>query len=428
MKVIDLRPDSKLLKSNFDGYKLSLDPVPVLELEISKPDHVRAKTTSEYSLMHSELFLMQNHLVADPWLSYTAYYIDFTFAIKKIHYDHLQTGKLKPLQVVAKLPIQRPSGAGIYNCGFKFISEKFAVFSDGIGNLMIFDTGDRQKSDEWKLASTIQPMDGNGFIVQDSKLLIENGEKFIHCLLLHIEQHHDSKFFNTVEWITIKQIDAKWEIISRRTIQGKGHLYYLSLDPRCKAIVYSSNHGFKYTYDSVNPIVEEPQPTTPESEQKEASVSTFKWSQNGEDITISFKRLPEATKDQYAVKSEPTHIHVQVEDEILINADLFSEVDSELTTWSLENDYIQLNLIKKNAEQIWPYLISGGPSESVEKEPDLLNTASVSDINAQIEECDFDDDGQGNEEYVIGGLHHNYKMSIKFYNFLPIISLVSRAS
>lgn len=33
MKIVELRPDSKLLKGNFDGYKLSLEPIPILKQE-----------------------------------------------------------------------------------------------------------------------------------------------------------------------------------------------------------------------------------------------------------------------------------------------------------------------------------------------------------------------------------------------------------
>lgn len=63
MKIIELRPDSKLLKSNFDGYKLSLEPIPILKLEnISKPHQVAADSATEYSFLHSSLFQLHNHL------------------------------------------------------------------------------------------------------------------------------------------------------------------------------------------------------------------------------------------------------------------------------------------------------------------------------------------------------------------------------
>lgn len=34
-KIVELRPDRNLIRNNFDGYKLSLDPVPLLRQELS---------------------------------------------------------------------------------------------------------------------------------------------------------------------------------------------------------------------------------------------------------------------------------------------------------------------------------------------------------------------------------------------------------
>jgi hypothetical protein len=88
-KIIELRPDSKLLKSNFDGYKLSLEPIPILRLEnVPIPNRISPNLSAgEYSEKHSSLFQLHNHLIADPWLSNTAYYFDVTSSIQKIHYD-----------------------------------------------------------------------------------------------------------------------------------------------------------------------------------------------------------------------------------------------------------------------------------------------------------------------------------------------------
>ena len=415
MKIIELRPDTKLLKSNFDGYKLSLEPIPILRVEnIPKPDHVDPDSSSEYSFLHSSLFQLHNHLIADPWLHNTAYFFDVASTVQKIQYD-ANTGKLKPLQPVFKCSIKRIQGSGgIYNCEIKFISEKYAILSDGIGNLRILETGDRQKSDEWKSLQVLQPLNnGDGFIIQDSKFTIEKGEKFIHCLLLHIEQI-DGKFFNIINWITLKQIEGakSWEETARRTIQGKGNLYYLSLDPKCKSIVYSSNHEYKYTLDTVNEIIEEitTEPVT-ENLQVEESVSPFQWFQNGEDVTINFKRTLEATKDEFSVKCVSRHIEVKHLSETLVNSDLFAEIETDVTTWSLENDFLQLNLVKKEPELFWPYLIPGGPQMEVssDKQPDMLGNAPVSDLNAQMEECDYGDEGMQDDEFFIcKSLLHNF--------------------
>lgn len=199
-----------------------------------------------------------------------------------------------------------------------------------------------------------------------------------------------------------------WEETARRVIQGKGSLHYLSLDPKCKSIVYSSNHEYKFTLDTVNEIITEvaAEPMT-ENPQKEESESPFKWTQDVEDITINFKRVPDSTKDQYNVKCQKSHIEVKCEAELLVDSDLFAEVDTDLTTWSLENDFMQLNLVKKDADLIWPYLTPGGPMQDVnsEKHPEL-NNAPISDLNSQMEECDYGDEGHQDEEFFIG----NFKL------------------
>lgn len=88
-KVLELRADPKLLKSNFDGYKLSLEPIPILRLEnVPVPQRITPNLSAgEYSEKHSSLFQLQNHLINDPWLSNTAYYLDVSSSIQKVHYD-----------------------------------------------------------------------------------------------------------------------------------------------------------------------------------------------------------------------------------------------------------------------------------------------------------------------------------------------------
>lgn len=223
--------------------------------------------------------------------------------------------------------------------------------------------------------------------------------------MVHIEQD-DGKFFNVVNWITLKQPEGSksWEEVARRTLKGKGSLHYLSLDPQCKSVVYSSNHAYKFTADSVNEVIEEaPVESAIENLQVDDSENAFAWTQKGEDITISFKKIPDATKSLFNVESLQSHIKVKYESEFLINSDLFAEVDVDLTNWTLEKDFMQLSLVKRNADLIWPYLIPGGPpmEANSDKQPELLNTAPVVDFNSQMEDCDFDGLRE-DEEFFIG--------------------------
>jgi hypothetical protein len=407
MKVVDLRPDSKLLKPNFDGYKLSLQPIPILKIEDINVQKIQPNSSTEYSFLHSFLFQLHNHLVADPWLANTSYYIDSSLTVNKIAYDN-QFGKLKPQISVYKFKSSRKEAEeGSYNAELKFISEKYALISDGNGFLQIIDTGDRQRNDEWKKIDALQPLDEQSFIVQDAKFAMDKGEKIIHCLLLHVE-HVEEKFYNFVNWISLKEDGGtkKWNCIARRTLKGKGSLYYLSLDVHCHSIVYSSNHEYKYVFDNVNEIVdEEPAPMEiAENPQAAESVNTFQWSQNGEDLTINFNTIPDATNDMYHVKCLQSHIEVRCGEQVLVKSDLFAEIDVDLTTWTLENDFLQLNLIKRNPDLIWPYLIPSGPIETPpnDKPGQPFNSQPVADLNTQMEECDYGDgDGNINDEYFI---------------------------
>lgn len=434
MKVLDLRPDPKLLKTNFDGYKLSLETTPVLKLEnISKPLKI-SQTSSEFSFLHSILFSLHNHLVSDPWLSNTAYYIDHSLTIYKVFYQS-NSGKLNSSAVFKfKNNNQSPTKKkeGTFNAEIKFISEKYALISDGTGSLLIVDTGDRQKNDEWKKIDSINPLDDddNGFILQDAKFTIENGEKTIHSLLLHIKQI-DDKFYNIIDWITLQEDTntKKWKSISNRRIKGKGTLYYLSFDIYCTSIVYSSNHEYKYVFDSVNEIVEEPTPSEVVPMQTDESVINFQWSQKKEEITINFNRIAEATKDMYNVKCLQSHIEIKCEEEFLIDSDLFAEIDIDLTTWSLENDYLQLNLVKRQPELIWPYLTPTGPKEisSGCKKTQLLSSHQpVADLNTQMEECDYGDDGRQNDEYFIGkNINFFFKFTLTLIFFIEQLDSTS---
>lgn len=69
-----------------------------------------------------------------------------------------------------------------------------------------------------------------------------------------------------------------------------------------------------------------------------------------------------------------------------------------------QNNFLQVSLIKKNADLIWPYFIPGGPAESNDNgdnEP-LGSSAPVSNLTTQIEECDLGVNGQIANEFFIG--------------------------
>lgn len=405
MHIIELRADPKLLKNNFDGYKLNLDPIPILKHELtesSKPEIKRPNISdSQYSFLHQELFMFHNHLAVDPWLSRTAYFIDDAWKVQRVQYD-VDTGKLKPPSSVFKIA-KKSRNPNDYNCDLKFVSEKFALLSDGKGNLFLFDTGDRLKNTEWKMLFTCQALDqeDQGFLIEDVKLQIESEVKNIHCILRWIQQS-ENEFETVLNWIVLKQGPEGWKKHSTRTLKGKGSCYYASLDPKCQGIVLSGKNTFKFIQDSINPIKEPEQEKQEEKNpQSEPSVENFSWTQNDEDITVNFKEIQGAETEDFHVKCESKRMEVSYKTEVLVSSDLFGEIDVDLTTWSLQNNFLQVTLIKKDPSLIWPLLIPGGPFENHDNKQSqhLLNSEPVTHLGDQTDECDV---AEGEDEYFIG--------------------------
>jgi hypothetical protein len=338
----------------------------------------------------------------DPWLARTAYFIDESWKVQRIQYD-LESGKLKPPSSVSKIP-KKTRESNDYNCDLKFVSEKFALLSDGKGNLHLFDTGDRLKNSEWKSLFSCSALDQEqGFLIEDVKLQIESEVKNIHCILRWIQQT-ENEFETVLNWIVLQHGAEGWLKYSTRTLKGKGSCYYASLDPKCQGIVVSGKNSFKFIQDSLNPI-QEVEPEKPAAdEQSTPSLDNFSWTQNDEDITINFKAIEGAeTTADYHVKCESKRLEVTYKTETLVSSDLFQEIDADLTTWSLQNDFLQVTLIKKDPALIWPLLIPGGPPENHDNKQNqhLLNSEPVSHLGDQTEECDV---AEGEDEYFIGKL------------------------
>ncbi|VBB34165.1 unnamed protein product, partial [Acanthocheilonema viteae] len=70
---IDVKPDPTLLDSNFDGYKLSLDPFPIYSYPLKTPVRELQTTNIQYGFEHIKLFSDINYLTYDRHASDSGY-------------------------------------------------------------------------------------------------------------------------------------------------------------------------------------------------------------------------------------------------------------------------------------------------------------------------------------------------------------------
>lgn len=341
--IIDFRPSHLLLDPNFDGYKLNLEAVPILKAPLAVAPHRKFTSDDQYTFLHAKLFSLHNHLIGDPWLEYSCYFIDDNWTIQNVRYD-TSSGKLGSVKAVHKIPKPNTTRED-YNASLIFVSEKFCVFSDGCGGLNIFNTGDRYRIEEWKtvFSGTIHesPIP---FVVQDARWEIINNIHQIQCLLVSVRQSgtaDDDKFETVLDWVVIKKDSQSnvWSKAHVRQLKGKTLPEYCALEPKCNGILICADRRFEFTFDTENPI-EQPaeEPLTEESAKVDDEQETrhdFNWTQSDEDVTIHFNIPLETEKQDIKVICDGVNLHVRLKNESLLNAELFQGVDKDLTTWNL---------------------------------------------------------------------------------------------
>lgn len=313
-KLIELRPNRDLLNSNFDGYKLSLEPTAILKTELIKKPAKAQKSDEQISYLHAQLFAMQNHLIKDLWNSESFYFIDSELDIQKIHFNETD-GKIKPIEIVYKILGDQKIKIGNYNLSLKFCSENYALASDGAGNLMFIETGERRESSMWKLKHSEIPLNNEKFVIIDAKMNIINQ---ISVLLLHIN-HEENSFYSIIDYITYSLIDNRIEKSSHRTLKGKGLISYASIEPNNNAILISSNASFIFVYDDKIPI----------SNEQVNTIFPFLWNQTEDEIYLIFKEKYEFETNNYKINFNEKNIHVSYNNKDLINVELFGYVEKD---------------------------------------------------------------------------------------------------
>ncbi|KAF2903311.1 hypothetical protein ILUMI_02875 [Ignelater luminosus] len=401
-KLVELRPNQSHLDPNFNGYKLSLEKLPIIKeaLHVSV-DHV-LPSNDQYSFLHAKLFGLHNHLTGDVFNDNDCvYFVDKNQCVQKASLDEF--GGSIILTKVWEVPEFKEHRDGDYNFSLKFANKNLAVISNGAGMLYIIETGSRNGSSTWQCVFCDEVIGSEKqFIIQD---VVYNEDK-LHCLLFSVEQDTSTKKCTAgLHWVTLVQADndKSWGAVALRELSSKGDLYYAYFEPNCNAIYAVSDNGCRFTVDSENPIKDEPQ--------SDAANSKYKWSQTYEDITLKFELPKEYKKDDINIKIDFNEIDVSYED-VLLKGKLTHRINKDTTTWTVTNNILEINLNKAENGVMWSEVVEGDQTGQLSVDPNIVEEAhhklghlcNENEITEtqdeqgpifsrqQIEECDFEDD------------------------------------
>ena len=359
MKVVPMKRDSDLCDPNFSGYKLSLEGVAIQSSELGAgegPSHVQPGS-SQYSFLHSKLYGEHNHLVADPWGRGDAvYYIGRGGGVIR-----LEGGQLRELWkgVGSSRKVE-----GGYNRRLLFVGEREAVVSDGEGQLFIVDTGRRGEGEgTWKtvFCDAVCGRD-RPFVVVGGE--VGRGSTEMEVVVQYVEERGkvegvgipmdgNSGFLNVLEWISFSVSSGgtthTLAMDRVRRVVTQGGINFVGLVEG--KLVLSTEKQATVVFDSMTPMEEvtEQEIQTAANKGPEAGEEKpeFYWRQSSEDVEIWCYGGEGVTRSMVKVGLEGRRVEVVVGGVVLIEGHLWSDVEGDSWTWTLEGGKLGVILCKR---------------------------------------------------------------------------------
>ncbi|XP_052016396.1 nudC domain-containing protein 1 isoform X1 [Apodemus sylvaticus] len=363
-----LRVKRPLLDPRFEGYKLSLEPLPCYQLELDAAVAEVKLRDDQYTLEHMHAFGMYNYLHCDAWYQDSVYYIDNLGRIMNLTVM-LDTALGKPREVF-RLPTDVTAYDNRLCASIHFTSPSWVTLSDGTGRLYVIGTGDRGNSPEkWEIMFNEEL--GNPFIIIHSVSLLKSEEHSVAILLLRIEKEEldlkGSGFSVSLEWVVVskkREDSKKYEITKRHVLRGKSVPHYAALEPNGNGLLIVSYKSFKAVSADQEESMDEDRPENTKAD------PLYYWQQSEDDLTVTVKLPESSTKEDIQIQFLPDNINIKLKDIQVLEGKLYSSIDHEGSTWTIkENDSLEISLIKKNEGLTWPELVVGDKRGELIRDP-----------------------------------------------------------
>ena len=417
VEKMELKPNRALLDANFNGYKLSLDSMPLftaaptgLNVKARMPDE------EQFSFLHVKLFGQSNNfLCSDPFddgRGGSGVYVlnPQEGNVMKVNYS-TGAGTSPELVEVWSVPAGlKPTRPGDYNPSLCFASENIAVFANGSGMIFILNTGDRKSSSEWRsvfheeICGSDRPFTVASAVCEEATGLGDRGT-VLNCLLLYVEakekvdgfehgKHLDPtvNFVNVVEWMTFAaESDLKstcWGLDRVRRFVFPGGIDFAQLTSTASHFVSCTTKPFFLVFDTMGGSLEEEDLVSGKMEKKNAAAvrPAFYYLQGVDDITVWVMLPGDAHKRDIKVSLKPRELNVSFKGKGIISGKLWDILDSEDFVWTLEKGKLEINVTKCNSGMIWQRFLAHGADDVVVSDgEEVTKPEMVEEIEREFE-------------------------------------------
>ncbi|XP_041455134.1 nudC domain-containing protein 1-like isoform X1 [Lytechinus variegatus] len=408
-----LRVNRDLLDSQFDGYKLSLDPLPIYSISVkSGVDEVKLRN-EEYTLQHMQAFGLTNYLSGDLWNPNCVYFIDTDWRLMQ-HRIVLESQPSEPVAVFTIPERVTRRAASRHSVSLGFPSSNICVLSDGVGLLYILETGcrDQFEPSQWKVIFKREVCNGAPAILQDTMCRVKESEIQVDCVLLHVEKsapvqeengdsHAAKSDYETyLEWITLKKTtldQSEFEVENSRQLKGKTAPVYCGLEEGAEGLFLASETDFAIISDSLHPVKEEVNDEI-EKEQEDTPLPQFTWTQTGEDVILTFIVPETVSKPDIHMVMEADRIDISIKNgKELLSGALYRLIDISCCTWTLDKRKLDVMLSKEDEGFMWTEVVVGDTRGEYVVDPDQAR--QIHERLAHLTSDAMDPDPSGN----IGG-------------------------
>ena len=230
----EFRPQPTLLHSNFDGYRLSLEPLAQYTLKFDPHVHVQkdVELNNEfYTFNGIKGFRSLNQLHASNDM---VYFVDQSHSIQQVNLSgdqslsHLQ----QPISVY-QLP------RTTLHASMFFLGDSLACVCDGQSKLLLLN----MNSPKWKL---VHEEDFDEFVTAPIRLLHAiTHEGYLHAVLGFLQT--DCKLL----WVTFsKGSSNELKLTRRRTLTAKKWPDFVAIESNGQGIYIAAEGLYKFTFDS----------------------------------------------------------------------------------------------------------------------------------------------------------------------------------
>ncbi|KAK3601670.1 hypothetical protein CHS0354_038237 [Potamilus streckersoni] len=425
----DLKVRRDLLDPHFDGYKLSLDKLPLYNCRVESGVATTSLTDEQYSYHHAKIFGVHNNLISDPWKSNDCYYIDNSWNVRSLIATDTSVSVGQDLFTIPDFSIQRQV-KGHYNANLLFVAIDLVVLADGAGKVYLLYTGDRNKTtSKWKVLSSQSVFEEDKpCMLVDAVEHVSNESHRVETLLVHVkettivekEKYH-SEFLTVLEWLTFESGSREtWSLERTRRLVSRRPYHYASLDRMVPSLVIAGEADMEFVYDSVKPVTKEEEKETYQNDLPE-----YTWNQTTEDIRVQFTVPKDVKKANIYLSLTSELIEFGIKNStVLLKGHLHSKVDPEGSTWTISSQRVELYLSKED-QSMWPEIVKDDTRGELVMDPDQVakihdrlanltseqwNPNTLEDQKApynaqQLEECDMYPDDNFVLERLDGDLH-----------------------